>query len=446
MATKAPAASLTKPRPASPPLPPARPDAKRAPSPSAAADQNKKQKQADAGDQKQRKKQADADDPFPAWPRPTPSECWAVRAALARLHGEPPDLGGGSNDAAAASSSSSSFVQGSDGCLNVAGGSVLGALVRTILSQNTTDATSARAYASLRREFALSPAEEAGGTGDAEQALWERARLAPRGRMEDSIRVGGLADIKAARIVAILDTLVSEEKQELEAAAAAAAAAGAAAAGAAPAPAPAAVVGPSLEHLRALPDDQAKAALVRHNGVGPKSASCVLAFALGRADFPVDTHVLLISARPPLRWLPPQATREQAYAHLNARVPGPCKVALHVLLVEHGKRCPACARGGRLATTAGKGEAGGWLGTAAGRAAAEALASGTARCPLAGAVAAAAAAAEGAAAGEGPPAGAPKKEEGEDRGRGGAALVAAVAEAALAAAAAAADVKKEEGS
>jgi endonuclease-3 len=300
-------------------------------------------------------------DPFPAWPRPTPAECRAVRNALAELHGEPqlgPQTGG-------------------DGCSAVAGGSVLGALVRTILSQNTTDATSARAYAALRSEFAESDGnnDTANNDDDKERALWERVRTTPPGRLEAAIRVGGLADIKAARIRAILDTLVAEEEQAQQAAAGGGATK---------------TKGPSLERLRSLSDDEAKSQLVRFNGVGPKSAACVLMFALDRAEFAVDTHVLHLAQRPPLRWVPAAATREQAYQHLNARVPAECKVALHVLLVEHGKRCPACAKGGRLATMK-SGAEGGWLGTQKGRAAAEGLASGEVRCPLARAVAAAAA-------------------------------------------------------
>jgi endonuclease-3 len=253
---------------------------------------------------------------------------------------------------------------------------VLGALVRTILSQNTTDATSARAYASLRQEFG-------GGAGDdtaddPEGAFWERVRTTAPGKLETSIRVGGLADIKAARIRAILDTLVKEAKDKQAGVGAAAAATGAAA------PRHHHHY-PSLEHLRRVPDDEeVKRQLTRFNGVGPKSAACVLMFALGRSDFAVDTHVLSMSATAPLRWVPASASREGAYEHLNARVPAECKVALHVLMVEHGKRCPSCARGGRLATTKAEG---GWLATERGRWAAEALASGEVRCPLAAAVA-----------------------------------------------------------
>ncbi len=49
-----------------------------------------------------------------------------------------------------------------------------------------------------------------------------------------------------------------------------------------------------------------------------------------------------------LRWVPASATRDQAYEHLNARVPDDVKYALHVLMVEHGKRCAGCAKGAHI--------------------------------------------------------------------------------------------------
>lgn len=45
-----------------------------------------------------------------------------------------------------------------------------------------------------------------------------------------------------------------------------------------------------------------------------------------------------------LGWVGPAASREAAYDHLNARVPDDIKYDLHVLLVEHGKRCSACSK------------------------------------------------------------------------------------------------------
>lgn len=68
------------------------------------------------------------------------------------------------------------------------------------------------------------------------------------------------------------------------------------------------------------------------------------AVPLQHDDFAVDTHVHEISKA--LAWVPVNCTRDQAYAHLNDRVPGELKFDLHVLLVNHGKQCPACAKAG----------------------------------------------------------------------------------------------------
>lgn len=62
--------------------------------------------------------------------------------------------------------------------------SVLDSLVRTILSQNTTDLTSHRAFASLKTSF----------------PTWQQVLAAPDADVAATIRVGGLADIKTQRI------------------------------------------------------------------------------------------------------------------------------------------------------------------------------------------------------------------------------------------------------
>ena len=63
-----------------------------------------------------------------------------------------------------------------------------------------------------------------------------------------------------------------------------------------------------------------------------------------RAEFPVDTHVWHITKK--LGWVPASCTRESCYEHLNNRIPDELKFALHVLLVDHGKVCKACSKGG----------------------------------------------------------------------------------------------------
>ena len=79
----------------------------------------------------------------------------------------------------------------------------------------------------------------------------------------------------------------------------------------------------SLEHLRSITDEEIKTELERFKGVGKKTIACVLMFCLNRHEFPVDTHVWRITKS--LGWVPAKATRDEAYEHLNARIPDELK-------------------------------------------------------------------------------------------------------------------------
>ena len=48
----------------------------------------------------------------------------------------------------------------------------------------------------------------------------------------------------------------------------------------------------SLDHYEHMSNDDIKKDLARFKGIGPKTVACVLMFGLGRAEFPVDTHVV----------------------------------------------------------------------------------------------------------------------------------------------------------
>lgn len=179
---------------------------------------------------------------------------------------------------------------------------VLGALVATILSQNTSDLNSGRAYAALRAAFP-------GG--------WDDVREAPVTQVADAIRAGGLANIKAPRIQSILqdiyertgrtdlDYLVTWED------------------------------GAIREHLRSLP------------GVGPKTAACVLMFNLGRPVLPVDTHVHRVSGR--IGLIGAKVGADRAHDDLRALIDDGQVYSFHVHLIEHGRRVcharkPECGR------------------------------------------------------------------------------------------------------
>ena len=165
----------------------------------------------------------------------------------------------------------------------------LSELVLTILSQNTADVNTSRAYASLRRRF----------------ANWDDVLAAPTEQVADAIRIGGLADIKAPRIQAILKQL-REERGALD-----------------------------LGFLADLPLDEARAYLISLHGVGPKTAACVLLFALRRPALPVDTHVHRVALRVGL--VPPKASADKAHALLEAQLPPEAYYPFHLNVIRHGR-------------------------------------------------------------------------------------------------------------
>ncbi len=179
---------------------------------------------------------------------------------------------------------------------------VLDQVIGTVLSQHTSDVNSDRAFARLKARF---PA-------------WEQVAHAPVEEIEDAIRCGGLARQKARRIKEILSAIDNREGRV------------------------------DLSHLHDLDDLAAESYLVTLPGVGMKTAACVLAFSMGRAAFPVDTHVHRIVTR--LGWIPPGTTAEKAYRLLAPRVPADIRYDLHLALISHGRtvclarrpRCEVC--------------------------------------------------------------------------------------------------------
>lgn len=227
--------------------------------------------------------------PFPSFKAPTHEQAHRILDSLAAVHGgapqrplEPPK----SADLHA-------------GCGEVP--SVLDALIRTILSQNTSDRNSSAAKRSLDATFSFDPEEK-----------YKLVHAAKEEEVADALRCGGLANIKAHRIKAILQDIFNRRGGEL-----------------------------NLDYMHEKSNREVMEELMSFNGVGPKTASCVLLFCLKRSSFAVDTHVFRLTKA--LGWIPPKASREQAHMHLDARLPEEIKYPLHVLLIREGKRCPRCA-------------------------------------------------------------------------------------------------------
>lgn len=180
-------------------------------------------------------------------------------------------------------------------------GEPLDELILTVLSQNTSDINSERAFKRLKQAF----------------SEWEKAAAASEAEIAAVIRSAGLANIKAKRIKAILKS-IRERHGSLD-----------------------------LTFLSEMNLPEAKAWLRELDGVGPKTAACVLLFSLGLPTLPVDTHVYRVSRR--LGLLNSNASLEAAHIRLEALVKPDQVYAFHINLIAHGREIckaqkPQCKR------------------------------------------------------------------------------------------------------
>ena len=178
-------------------------------------------------------------------------------------------------------------------------GDPLSELVLTVLSQSTNDRNRDVAFLRLRRRF----------------PSWEAVRDAPLDEVEEAIRPGGISKVKSVRLQEILRAIDPLD----------------------------------LSWLRDAPVQESRAYLTALPGVGRKTAACVLLFAYGLRDVPVDTHVARVGTR--LGLLRPGARSEEQHDELLALTPPGAELELHVNLLRHGRRichaqrpqCRACA-------------------------------------------------------------------------------------------------------
>jgi len=163
-------------------------------------------------------------------------------------------------------------------------------LVRGILSQNTSDVNSDRAYESLRDRF---PA-------------WSDIAQAEEDAVRDSIRSGGLAEQKAKTIKAVMEMFCRNG-------------------------------GASLDELSDMKPAEAEEELTAIKGIGIKTARLVLLFGFGWPVFVVDTHVHRVSRR--LRLVPENATRAKSHVLLDDLIPDARKYEAHINFIRHGREC-----------------------------------------------------------------------------------------------------------
>jgi endonuclease-3 len=178
-------------------------------------------------------------------------------------------------------------------------GQGLDELILTVLSQSTNDRNRDVAFLRLRERF----------------PSWEAVRDAPNAEVEAAIRPGGISKVKSLRIQEIL--------RELD--------------------------GDDLSELAGLPVEAGRERLVALPGVGRKTAACVLLFAFGKRDVPVDTHVSRVGTR--LGLFREKAPFEELHDAMLALTPRGQELELHVNLLRHGRRtcharrpqCDECA-------------------------------------------------------------------------------------------------------
>ncbi|KAL3903128.1 MAG: hypothetical protein SGILL_010562, partial [Bacillariaceae sp.] len=227
--------------------------------------------------------------------RPTPAECEFAVLELGKLHPSVLEKTAEMKQRTAPPCKNSQAIKPNpiqsltSGYQNASCGfqpTILDGVVSTMLSQNTTAANSTRAFHNLKKVL----------------PDWNVvAALTSPIKIENAVRVAGLAKKRARNIWTICRTLVAERGEA------------------------------SLEYLREenWSVDDIKAELMRFPGLGKKTASCVLMFTIR------------------MFWVPPSYSRDDAYDYLNTVIPNHLKMDLHYLLVQHGRECHRCAARGK---------------------------------------------------------------------------------------------------
>jgi len=179
----------------------------------------------------------------------------------------------------------------------------IGVLIQTILSQNTSDINSDKAFSNLIGYY----------------KNWDAVNSAPLNDISGLIKHGGLSVVKAGYIKKALHEIKLRHGKL------------------------------DLEFLRDMRMEDARKWLTDLPGVGLKTANCVLLFSLGMPALPVDTHIFRVSKR--LGLIDSNTSVEQAHAILEKMVPPSEAYPFHILMIEHGRktcgaRNPSCSRCG----------------------------------------------------------------------------------------------------
>jgi len=174
-------------------------------------------------------------------------------------------------------------------------------LIVTIISQNTADRNTARAFERLSKRFEIKP---------------EALAQAENSQIEENLRTAGLYRNKA-KIIKQVSRIILERFHG------------------------------SVQPILSLPIEEARKTLMALPGIGPKTADVVLLFSAKQPTIPVDTHVNRVAKR--LGFAPANGDYEAVRASLQSLYNPREYLAVHVLLISHGRRyCkarrPLCAQ------------------------------------------------------------------------------------------------------
>ena len=163
-------------------------------------------------------------------------------------------------------------------------------LIMTVISQNTADRNTEKAFENLSKCFKITP---------------EVLANAKPNQIEACLRNAGLYRNKARAIKQISKTILEKFHGDLEV-------------------------------IMSMSFENARDALLQFPGVGPKTADVVLLFAANRPTLPVDTHVGRVSKR--LGLAPAEGNYEIVRESLQSFYESKDYLAIHVLLISHGRK------------------------------------------------------------------------------------------------------------
>jgi endonuclease III len=165
---------------------------------------------------------------------------------------------------------------------------ILDTLIATKLSQNTTDKTSSIAFNNLKQEF----------------KSWDELIDASLNKIKKLIKPCGLTDTKSKDLKAMIKQIKDERGNV------------------------------NLDYLNKLSDKEVYSELMKFKGIGVKTASCVLVFALGREVFPVDTHIHRVLNR---LGIVKTKLAEETFEKAKKIIPGKEKYFLHRAIIMFGR-------------------------------------------------------------------------------------------------------------